>query len=145
MVEFDAHSYVLKTVRSWTNITVQPYRFGGMEILFGIREIGHIQSSGLMDVSLGREIAQQVISEGRAQSYPLQPNSSWITFGINSRGDVHRALWLLRLGYLLKQIRWHTQSNTLYGDVQAEIRQELCTLRVSPALNYQFEYLLSGT
>ena len=95
-------------VFTWTNISIHPHRFGGMEFLFGAAEVGHVHTKGIVDIPFTRPIYDALLADGLAEAHHWVPNSGWVTFRIRSEQDIEHALWLMRLSYLryvLKSVR----------------------------------------
>jgi hypothetical protein len=45
-----AQARITEAVTSWTRVTSQPHRLGGVEYVIGRREIGHIHGDSLVDI-----------------------------------------------------------------------------------------------
>ena len=45
-----AQKSITEAVTSWTGVTTQPHRFGGVEYVIGKREVGHIHGDSLVDI-----------------------------------------------------------------------------------------------
>ena len=87
-------------VSTWPNILVQPHRFGGLEFLFGAAEVGHVHTSGIVDIPFSRSVRDAPLAEGLAEEHRWVPNSGWITFRVRGEQDGQHALRLMRLSYL---------------------------------------------
>lgn len=109
-------------VGSWTNISVHPHRFGGREFLFGEAEVGHVHTSGIVDLPFTRPVHDALLAEGLAEQHLWVPNSGWITFRIGSEQDVAHALWLMRLSYLRYALKEATEPRSLFERECEELR-----------------------
>src|SRR5258708_34649302 len=87
-------------ISAWPKIWVHPHRFGGKEFLFGSAEVGHIHTSGIVDIPFTRSVRDALLAEGLAEGHRWVPNSGWTTFRIGNEEDLKHALWLMRLSYL---------------------------------------------
>jgi hypothetical protein len=118
-------------VSGWGSISVHPHRFGGREFVFGRAEVGHVHTSGVVDIPFLRSIHDALLSEGLAEQHHWVPNSGWVTFRIRTEQDIHHALWLMRLSYLRYRLKTAADPHGLF-------RQESEKLH----LNNQFKSLL---
>jgi len=74
------------------------HRFGGTEFVEKQgRELGHLHGHGLLDVSVGRQAASALLTDGRVRPHHVFPRSNWISFQIESQADVPFALELLTM------------------------------------------------
>jgi hypothetical protein len=87
-------------ISGWPHIAVHPHRFGGREFRFGRAEVGHIHSSGTVDIPFPRAFRDELLGRGLAEEHRWVPDSGWVTFHIRSEDDVAQAIWLMRLSYL---------------------------------------------
>lgn len=69
---------VESTVNDWNGIEVGPHRFNAREFTLEDREIGHIHSEQLLDISFTKWIHDILIEEGRAEKHHIHPDSNWI-------------------------------------------------------------------
>src|ERR1700684_2210336 len=95
------HSQLLEDeVSAWPNVSVHPHQFGGREFLFGKAEIGHVHTSGIVDIPFPRRVRDALLAEGMAEEHHWVPNSGWVTFHVRNGDDFQHAVWLMRLSYL---------------------------------------------
>jgi hypothetical protein len=87
-------------VSTWPGISTHPHRFGGREFRFGSAEVGHVHTSGLVDIPFPRALRDALLADGLAEEHRWVPNSGWITFHVRNEENLRHALWLLRLSYL---------------------------------------------
>ena len=140
MDEFNCIQYLNQAVSCWENVSVGSYRYGGSEYMLGTREIGHVHPDGRVDVTLPKGIKDQLVQEGRAQPHYIHPDSAMVSFHMHSRGDVHYALWLLRLGYIQQLIRQfqHHPAELMRDQIHRQIEE----LNISPSLRAVFDDLI---
>lgn len=93
---------IVTTVGAWEGITSTPHRFGGVEFNLGKVEIGHIHSSGMVDIPFTRKLREALVAQGDAELHHLLSDSGWITFHVRQPQDVAQAIRLYRLSYLQK-------------------------------------------
>jgi len=94
-----AQERVTAAVLAWEGMAVQPHRFGGVEYLFGSREIGHIHGDYLVDIPFPSKVSADIVAAGRAVPHHIFPESGWISFYIRKEGDVAQAIGLLEESY----------------------------------------------
>lgn len=129
-------------VSTWAGVQVAPSRFGGVEFTLGPRELGHIYSDGLLHLSFNKDIRQQLVCEGKAQTHALYPDSGWVSFEICTAAQSYHALWLLQLALEYHRIRQYRQNPT--PDLRADILQHLMALHLSETLTKRFEELINS-
>ena len=83
----------------WPGVEQAPHRFGGIEFRFGKRELGHLHGDALADLPFPRAVRDELIAAGRARPHHVLPDSGWVSFRIESPGDVENAIELFRLAY----------------------------------------------
>jgi len=91
------------TVETWQGIEFTTHKFGGLQLNYGAREIGHIHSNGIVDISFPKKIRDALIETGRAEQHHIFTRSGWISFYIQKEQDYDAAIALLRLSYEHKQ------------------------------------------
>jgi hypothetical protein len=91
---------LIDEVSRWPHVTTGEHRFGGTEFRIGPREIGHVHSWGMLDISYLRTLRDVLIEEGQTGVHHLLTESGWTTYYIESADDYEHARWLLRLSYL---------------------------------------------
>ena len=110
-----AQQTITKTVTSWTGVTSQPHRFGGVEYVIGRREIGHIHGDHLVDIPFPKKVRDEIVAAGRAQPHHILPETGWVSFYLRQEADVDQAIALLHESY---QIAIKQKSKTI--EVQDE-------------------------
>lgn len=83
----------------WDGVTEHPHRFGGVEFLYGKRELGHIHGDSLLDIPLPMNVRTQLIEKGEVKEHHIVPDSGWVSFYIKREEDVSKAIALLRRSY----------------------------------------------
>jgi hypothetical protein len=94
----DARHAVVSEVSSWKGVTVHDHRFGGVELRFGRRELGHLHPR-FADLPFPRRIRDELVAAGRAQPHHILPRSGWVTVPMENRSDVGGVIVLFRLNY----------------------------------------------
>jgi Family of unknown function (DUF5519) len=94
-----AGARIRAAVEAWPGVEVWPHRFGGVEFRVGRRELGHVHGDRIADLPFPRKVRDELVASGRALPHHVLPHSGWITFPIESREDVTRAIELFRLSY----------------------------------------------
>ena len=63
--------------------------------------LGHVRWNGRIDLPFGPEVWKQLVAEPRADCDPDRSREHEAVFHVRHIGDIDRALWLLRLAYLI--------------------------------------------
>jgi Family of unknown function (DUF5519) len=79
------------------------HRLGGVGFFFRGKECAHIHGNGLLDCFVGRANRDELVRDGRASPHHVFPRSGWISFWINDRDDVPRAIDLIRIALAYRQ------------------------------------------
>lgn len=98
-----AQKSITEAVTSWTGVTTQPHRFGGVEYVIGKREVGHIHGDSLVDIPFPKKVRDEFVAAGRAQPHHILPETGWISFYIRQPEDVDKAIALLQESYQIAQ------------------------------------------
>lgn len=96
-----AQERITAAVESWDGMTTAPHRFGGVEYLYGRREIGHIHGDRLVDIPFPTRVRDEIVAAGLAQPHHLLADSGWVSFYLREEADIDRAIDLLRQSYEL--------------------------------------------
>lgn len=138
-------STIESIVSNWHGIEVGSHRFNAREFTLEEREIGHIHSEQLLDISFTKRIHDILIENGRAEKHHIHPDSNWISYPIDSDSGsdsdeaIDGALWLLRISYLYHLITLRKRETGADMDaVDIDIDAELAELDVSPELENVF-------
>src|SRR5260370_33179789 len=107
---------------AWADISVHPHRFVAREFRLRKKEIGHLHSSGELDIPFPRTVRDELLKEGLAREHRWVPNSGWVSFHIAGKESVESALWLLRLSYLCFRLKVAVDPRALFEDESEELR-----------------------
>lgn len=83
------------------------HRFGGIGFIYRDVEIAHLHGNGLLDVCLGRGVADRAIQEGIAEPHHVFGRSAWISFWIRNRENVPTASYLINRALEIGDARLH--------------------------------------
>ena len=97
----NAQKQITQAVLSCAGVTSQPHRFGGIEYLFGTREIGHIHGDYLVDIPFPTKVRHEIVQAGEAEPHHLLRDSGWISFYLREPADIERAIALLQRSYAI--------------------------------------------
>jgi hypothetical protein len=92
-----AMSAVEDAVRTWPGMRARVHRLGGIGFVHDGRESSHIHGNGLLDCFVGRDRREALVSEGRALTHHVFPQSGWISFWVEDERDVNTALELIAM------------------------------------------------
>ena len=91
---------IAKEILSWTDVTSEPHRFGGVEFRLNKREMGHIHGECVADLPFPMKIRNELVSSGRASPHHVLPKSGWISYWIDKgEEDVPAVIELFRMRY----------------------------------------------
>lgn len=108
-------------VAAWPHVSVHPHRFGGREFRFGNAELGHVHMGGTVDIPFPRAVRDALLADGLAEAHHWVPNSGWTTFHVRGEGDLHQALWLMRLSYLRYALKTASDSRGMLEHESEEL------------------------
>lgn len=86
-------------VLTWDDTKTTTHKYGGLQLNYAGKEIGHIHSNGLLDMLLSRKLKEQLMLDTRVKDHHTFKNTGWISFFIRTKQDADYALELLRVGY----------------------------------------------
>ena len=90
---------IKQTILSWPGMHALPHRFGGTELQYGTREIGHIHGDHLVDLPFPTRVRDELIANGQASVHHILPDSGWVSFYLHQPEDVARAVALFRRSF----------------------------------------------
>jgi RNA polymerase sigma factor (sigma-70 family) len=90
---------VVSEALSWPGVSRSKGHFGSVALRVGRRELGHLHGDAVADVPLSPELRDQLVKDGVALEYQMQPDSGWVRVPLETEDDVQRALKLLRANY----------------------------------------------
>ena len=91
---------IIKEISAWPNVTIGPYRFGGIEFRLGKKELGHLHADKLADLPFPMDIRNYLIEAGRVSPHHFLPKSGWVSKSIKGEEDVPEILELFRMHYV---------------------------------------------
>lgn len=86
-------------VSGWDDTTVSLHKYGGIQFSYAGREMGHIHSTGLLDIRFSKAIKTRLLTESRIGPHHVFANSGWISFYIRNKEDRYYAIKLLAIAY----------------------------------------------
>ncbi len=95
----DAEQIIKTAVEAWEGVTSRTHRFGGIEFMFGKRELGHIHGDTLVDIPFPKALRNELVEAGKVLPHHILPESGWISFYIRKSEDVTQAIELFKLSY----------------------------------------------
>jgi hypothetical protein len=95
----DRKAILTDELLTWSGVTVQPHRFGGIEFSVQGKEIGHLHGDYLVDLLLPKSRRDELIAAGRAEPHHIYPESGWVSVYLRSEADVLNAVEILRIKY----------------------------------------------
>jgi hypothetical protein len=94
-----AGEVIVREVGSWEGVTQAPHRFGGVELRYGRRELGHVHGDALVDLPFQRRLRDMLVETRRAEPHHVLPDSGWVSFRLQGPEDAAEAIELFRLSY----------------------------------------------
>jgi hypothetical protein len=94
-------SRIADEVLSWEGVTAAPHRFGGVELRFGQRQLGHLHGDPprLADLPFHKNIRNMLVETGRALPHHVRPGTGWVSKPIRTDEDADDVIELFRLAY----------------------------------------------
>lgn len=93
------HELIVAEVASWEGVTSAPHRFGGTELRYGRRELGHLHGDRLADLPFPRRVRDELVAAGRARPHHVLPESGWVSRWMDDDADAGEVVALFRLSY----------------------------------------------
>jgi len=90
---------IVSEVLAWPGVTIGQHRFGGVELRFGRRELGHLHGNRVADLPFPVHVRKQLVAAGKAEPHHVLPQSGWVSYYIRGETDVARVVALFRLNY----------------------------------------------
>ena len=90
---------IRREVAAWPGVTEAPHRFGGVELRYGRKELGHLHGDRLADLPFPRRIRDELVAAGRAAPHHVLPESGWVSRWISGPEDVADVVALFRMQY----------------------------------------------
>lgn len=104
--------YVVQKIGAWRGVSIRPDANGLCLTLGGV-PLGHLGWHGRIDLPFGPQVQDHVLTEEMANLDTSKPETDHLVFDIRTAADVDRAIWLLRLAYLIEDpesvstCNWH--------------------------------------
>ena len=96
--------HVLLDEPALQGVDVSLHKFGGRQFNYGRKEIGHIHSNGILDLLFSIKMKKNLLAEGRIADHHVFANSGWTSFYIRSEQDVDKAVELLKMSLMHKEL-----------------------------------------
>jgi hypothetical protein len=93
------HDAIVREVSAWPGVTIGRHRFGGTELRYGARELGHLHGDRQADLPFPLLVRNDLVDAGRAEPHHIFPESGWVSYFIHDAADVARVVSLFRLNY----------------------------------------------
>jgi hypothetical protein len=93
------HAAIVREVSSWPGVTIGRHRFGGTELRYGRRELGHLHGDRLADLPFPLLVRNDLVAAGRVEPHHIHPESGWVSYFIRDMADVTPVIELFRLNY----------------------------------------------
>lgn len=119
-----ARQKILDAVSAWEGVSVAPHRFGGVEVRYGTRELGHIHGDDLADLPFPMAVRNELIRQGSAQPHHILPKSGWVSVPLTSAEDVQHVIALFRRSWELARQKKRFSSRE-YGPGGPEEQKKL--------------------
>lgn len=85
---------------AWKGIQFSRHHYGGMQINYEKKELGHIHGNGLLDVHVGSGNKEYCIQNLHCENHHiLDDSNAWVSFWIREKEDFEKALQLLSFVY----------------------------------------------
>lgn len=93
------HEAIVREVSAWPGVTTGRHRFGGTELRYGRRELGHLHGNRLADLPFPLLVRDELVAAGRAEPHHIHPESGWVSYFIRNEADISHVVALFRLNY----------------------------------------------
>lgn len=90
---------IRKEILSWEGVSEKPHRFGGIELNYKNKELGHLHGDTLADLPFPKSTRDEIIKQGLAQPHHVLPDSGWISYHMKSEADLPLLIQLFRMQY----------------------------------------------
>jgi hypothetical protein len=91
---------VKREILSWSHVTAEQHRFGGIEFRIEKREMGHIQGERVADIPFPMTVRNELVNSGRVTPHHVLPKSGWVSYYIDKgEDDIPAIIELFRLRY----------------------------------------------
>lgn len=123
---------ILHAVAAWPEVWITPSR-NGVCVTLGNMTLGHLNWDGRIDLPFGPDVLRPMMAEWMVQPGRGKLDGGGAVFEVRAMGDVERAVWLLRLAYLIGDSKVDVCRAETVGDAEQgyEAQHEL-----GPQLDY---------
>src|SRR6476469_705422 len=90
---------IRKEVLIWEVVSEKPNRFGGIELNYKKKELGHLHGDTLADLPFPKLKRDELVNQGLAQPHHVLPESGWISYHIKSEEDLPIVIEFFRMQY----------------------------------------------
>ncbi|WP_243522051.1 luciferase family protein [Bacillus pseudomycoides] len=90
---------IRKEVLSWEGVSEKPHRFGGIELNYKKKELGHLHGDKLVDLPFPKSKRDELVNQGLVSPHHVLPESGWISYHIKSGEDIAFVIELFRMQY----------------------------------------------
>ena len=94
---------LFENLKTWilqlSGVTQAAHRFGGTEFQFEGLEFMHHHGPSLLDIRLSRNDQAMALKNGTALPHRFAPQAGWVSFRIETAGDLDPAKRLIQLAY----------------------------------------------
>jgi hypothetical protein len=95
----EIRSRIEREVLAWPGVTAAPHRFGGVELRYRGRELGHLHGDRLADLPFPPRVRDELVAARRAASHHIHPASGWVSRRIEGDADLPEVVALFRMQY----------------------------------------------
>ena len=99
---------VLRATQGWPGVVIHEDR-SGLQFLAGSETLGHLRWDGRLAVPFPAELRERLVDEEMAAHDPSDSRRDRVVWIVRTTADADRAVWLLRLAYLLSTEDRQTQ------------------------------------
>lgn len=89
-------------VLQWKGVTLTLHKYGGSQLNYQEKEIGHVHSNGIVDILFSKTIKQRLLKDGKINNHHLFAKSGWISFPMEKKEDKAYAVELLKTAYEIR-------------------------------------------
>ncbi|MGR5997976.1 luciferase domain-containing protein [Bacillus cereus] len=114
-------------VLSWAGVSEKPHRFGGIEINYGKKELGHLHGDKLVDLPFPKLKRDELVKQGLVKPHHVLPESGWISYYLKSEEDITFAIELFRMQYdRIKKVMKYSRVIKIYFYVTSLLNRSSC-------------------
>lgn len=95
---------VVSELAAWPGVRIITAQYGLSITLRGVM-LGRLHWNGTLDLPFGPEVPEQLLAEMMTTSDPDNHGERRVVFSIRSPADIDHAVWLLRLAFLISELK----------------------------------------